>query len=82
MKSYIPYLKYIFLGIFLVASTGVAGYDILYTKPKKKCDEAAKWWSDKDWKCFTPVSITSLTGRSADAAGENATPANAATDKR
>jgi hypothetical protein len=75
-NSLIPYLKYAFLGVFLVASTGVAAYDFMYTKPKKKCDAEAKWWSEKDWKCFTPVNITNFTGRPVDAA-ENASPAAA-----
>lgn len=78
-NSLIPYLKYAFLAVFLVASTGVAAYDFMYTKPKKKCDAEAKWWSEKDWKCFTPVSITSITGRSAEApaAADTAAPAAA-----
>jgi hypothetical protein len=74
-NSYIPYLKYVFLGVFVVASTSVAAYDFMYTKPKKKCDVAGKWWSDKDWKCYTPVSITNFTGRPVDAAATASTKA-------
>lgn len=82
MKSYIPYLKYIFLGVFLVASTSVAAYDFLYTKPKKKCDASAKWWSDKDWKCYTPVNITNFTQRPIETATDKAAPAAATAEKK
>lgn len=83
-NSFIPYLKYVFLGVFVVASTSVAAYDFMYTKPKKKCDTTGKWWSDKDWKCYTPVSITTFTGRAveAGAATEKALPANATPQKK
>ena len=75
MKSYIPYIKYLFLGLLLIGSTSVTAYEFLYNKPKKKCEAAASWWSEKDWKCYAPVSITTFTGRNADQ--PQATPSSA-----
>lgn len=76
MKSYIPYLKYGFLVAFLLGATGVTAYDLMYTKPKKKCDAEAKWWSDKEWKCYTPVSISTFTGRTPEMPQKTEAPAS------
>ncbi|HVZ30537.1 MAG TPA: hypothetical protein VG839_09100 [Asticcacaulis sp.] len=66
MPSNIGYLKYIFLGLMIVACTAVVGYDVLYGMPKKKCDDAHKWWSWSDRKCYTEVYLPTITGRTAD----------------
>jgi hypothetical protein len=63
MPSNIGYLKYLFLGLMLVACIGIVGYDVLYGIPKKKCDEAHHWWSWSDRKCYTPVYLPTLTHR-------------------
>ena len=63
MKSKIPLLKYVFLGLLLVGCTGITAFDLMYTKPKQRCAAAQGWWSPKDWKCYAPIYLPSLTGR-------------------
>ncbi len=63
MKSKIPLLKYVFLGLLLVGCTGITVFDLMYTKPKQKCAAVQGWWSPKDWKCYMPTYLPTLTGR-------------------
>jgi len=63
MKSKIHLLKYVFVGLLFVCCTGVTVFDLMYTKPKQKCEAAKGWWSSKDWKCFMPIYLPTLTGR-------------------
>ncbi len=55
--------KYAFLGCFIAAVALISGYETLYGIPKKKCEDAGNWWSDKYRSCATPVYLPSITHR-------------------
>jgi len=76
MNSWIANLKYIVLGLFLVASLAATGYEWWYVWPVKRCDNAGAWWDPRDRECLTPIPIWRVTGR---LPGEG--PAKAATPK-
>lgn len=63
MNRTITRLRYIFLGIFLAAATGVAVWQVFWEIPAKNCLKAHKWWDYSQRVCATPVMISDITGR-------------------
>ena len=63
MPSQIGKLKYIFLIVLGLCSAAIVGYGWFYDIPKKKCENAAGWYSWKAHKCYAPIAISTLTGR-------------------
>ena len=63
MDNWIANLKYIVLGLFLVASVAATGYEWWYVWPAKRCDSAGAWWDPRDRECLTPIPIWRVTGR-------------------
>ena len=53
----------IFFGLFVVASAGVALYDVVFVWPEQQCVADGAWWDSKDHQCLTPIPIWRITGR-------------------
>ena len=69
MNAWISNTKYVVLGVFLLGSLSVAGYEWWYVWPANRCEKAGAWWDPKDRQCLTPMPIWRITGRpQADAA--------------
>ena len=69
MNAWISNTKYVVLGVFLLGSLSVAGYEWWYVWPASRCEKAGAWWDPKDRQCLTPMPIWRITGRpQADAA--------------
>ena len=62
MRSRIGVLKWVFLGMFAVISTGITLSQWLYVIPYKKCEATKGWWSYKYWRCYQPVMIENMPG--------------------
>lgn len=54
-----------FLALFLLVSAGLLFYGTLYEMPRRKCEAAGGWWTDKYRSCETPVYLPMITGRKA-----------------
>ncbi len=65
MPSNIRYLKYWFLGLLLLGCTSVAGFDLLYGIPQRKCESTGSWWRWQDRVCYKPIYLPTLTHRPA-----------------
>jgi hypothetical protein len=63
MKSNVPRLMLIFLGVFAVLSVGVVVWQVGWVMPMKKCEAAHKWWDHAERVCATPVLVSDITGR-------------------
>lgn len=63
MPSNFTTFKYAFLGCMIAAVALISGYEMLYGIPKKKCEDAGNWWSDKYRSCAVPVYLPSITHR-------------------
>jgi len=59
-------VKIFFLVLFAFLVAGLYGYDYLYVKPARECEEAGKWWYGPNRECAQPVKISDLTGRHMD----------------
>ena len=62
MKSNIGYLKYVFIGLFVIASGSFTIYDLMYRIPRQKCEAGGDWWSDKYRQCTIPFRIVDMPG--------------------
>ncbi|MCR5878420.1 hypothetical protein [Phenylobacterium sp. J367] len=63
MKSRIPRLMLIFVGVFAVLCIGVAVWQVGWVMPMKKCSAAHKWWDHSERVCATPILVSDITGR-------------------
>lgn len=63
MNRSIDRLKLIFLGVFVLASLGMLGYQAYYVWPRNNCEAAGSWWDPKDRICASPMPIWRITGR-------------------
>ena len=63
MNNTITRLKYIFLGLFVLAAAASAAYQIFWVKPAKQCEATGAWWDPRTRICATPLYIPNLTGR-------------------
>jgi hypothetical protein len=55
--------KYLFFGLFLIASAGTFGYHVWFVWPRDKCEANDGWWDPKDHLCANPMPIWRITGR-------------------
>ncbi|MDE2355233.1 MAG: hypothetical protein KGL69_00620 [Alphaproteobacteria bacterium] len=55
--------RLILIGLFIVASSATAAYQVMYIWPMQKCEKAGAWWDGRDRQCLTPMPIWRLTGR-------------------
>ena len=63
MTKTINRLKYLFIGIFLLASAGVLAYHAMWVWPKDRCEKSGGAWAGKWMKCATVYPIETLTRR-------------------
>ena len=63
MNKTINRLKYIFIGIFLLASASVLAYHAMWVWPKDRCEKSGGAWAGKWMKCATVYPIETLTRR-------------------
>ena len=56
-------LKLLLLGLFVLISAGLWGYDALYVWPSRACEAKGDWWDDKDRVCAVPMPLSHWTGR-------------------
>ena len=63
MRSNIPRLKWIFLGLFTVGCIGVWLYHLLWVWPEDRCDAAGRWWDPDTRICAQPIYVPNITGR-------------------
>ncbi|MDC7682826.1 hypothetical protein PQU92_06035 [Asticcacaulis sp. BYS171W] len=54
-----------FLAVFILISAGILIYGVFYEMPRRKCEAAGGWWTDKYRSCETPIYLPLLTGRKA-----------------
>ena len=79
MPSNFNTFKYAFLGTLLFAVTVITAYQLLYSIPQKKCEDAHDWWSFRYRHCYAPMKIIDMPGmrRNATPAAASASPAAA-----
>lgn len=63
MNKTINRLKYIFIGIFLLASASVLAYHAMWVWPKDRCEKSGGAWAGKWMKCATVYPIETWTRR-------------------
>jgi hypothetical protein len=63
MERWINNAKLVTLGVFVVASLGITGYEMLYVWPAQHCEQHGGWWDGPDRQCLTPIPIWRITGR-------------------
>lgn len=63
MKTSIPRLKLIALGLFAVACCVIWSVQVFYVWPRDRCEARGNWWDPQARVCATPISISKLTGR-------------------
>jgi hypothetical protein len=65
MNKTINRLKYIFIGIFLLASASVLAYHGMWVWPKERCEARGGAWAGRWLKCATVYPIETWTRRPA-----------------
>lgn len=63
MNKTINRLKYIFIGIFFLASASVLAYHMMWVWPKDRCEKSGGAWAGKWMKCATVYPIETWTRR-------------------
>lgn len=63
MRSSIPRLKWIFLGLFVVGCAAVWVYHLMWVWPQDRCEAAGRWWDSSTRVCAQPIYIPDITGR-------------------
>ena len=63
MNATFAWLKYGFLGLFLVIATGFAWHQMYVVKPGRDCERKGGWWDPDQKVCGTPIDISQITGR-------------------
>ena len=71
MNPNIERIKLIFIGVFALLVATVIVYQVGWAMPRKKCEDAHRWWDSGQRVCAMPVLITTITRRpAADKAAE------------
>ena len=65
MRSSIPRLKWIFLGLFAVGSAAMWIYHLVWVWPEDRCGAAGRWWDSDQRVCAQPIYLPDITGREA-----------------
>ena len=63
MKSRVPRLMLMFVGVFAVLCLGVVVWQVGWVQPMKACEAAHKWWDHSQRVCATPILVSDITGR-------------------
>ncbi len=63
MNRTIDRVKVLFLGLFLIGSLGMFGYQFYVVWPAQNCEADGGWWDSRDHLCASPMPIWRITGR-------------------
>jgi hypothetical protein len=63
MRSSIPRLKWIFLGLFAAGSVAMWIYHLVWVWPEDRCVAAGRWWDSDQRVCAQPIYLPDITGR-------------------
>ena len=67
MFRFINRTTLIFFGLFLIASVGLAVWDLMFVWPRQACEADGAWWDELNNQCLTPIPIWRITGRTLNA---------------
>jgi hypothetical protein len=56
-------LRWIFVGIFVVANIGILVWTLGWARPEEKCTGEHRWWDASTRVCATPILTSDITGR-------------------